>query len=169
MQNTLKKLQALLPDVQFKAGEMFYWSPKAKTIHYNDSGLGESVGQWALLHEAGHASLNHQTYANDLGLLQLEVEAWQAAEKLAETIGLVIDPDHIQECLDTYRDWLYARSTCPTCELNSLQIEETVYLCLNCSTRWVVSHSRFCRPYRRQAPSNSKSQTPNPEHVINFN
>ncbi len=149
MKNSMLRLcQRRLPKVKFVDSGSFYWSPKTKTIHYNEAALNTPSGQWALLHEAAHASLKHLSYTTDMGLLELEVEAWQKAAELGRKFDIAIEPDHIQECLDTYRDWLYARSTCPTCELNSLQIEETVYLCLNCSTRWIVSHSRFCRPYR---------------------
>ncbi len=140
-----------LKDIKFIDSGSFYWSPKTKSIHFNGTALETTIGQWALLHETAHASLSHQSYTTDMGLLELEVEAWQTAEELGRQLGIVIDADHIQECLNTYRDWLYARSTCPTCELNSLQVEETVYLCLNCSARWVVSQSRFCRPYRMQS------------------
>lgn len=151
--NTMKnaiisKLTELLPSVAFVEARSFYWSPKTKTVYIDSAALSTKTGKWALLHEFAHAQLGHETYANDAGLLTLEVNAWQLAEKLGLQLNCKIDPDHIQDCLDTYRDWLYARSTCPTCALNSLQIDETVYQCLNCSTRWSVSPSRFCRPYR---------------------
>lgn len=148
LHSLINHCQNQLTDIKFIDSGNFYWSPKTKAIHYNGLALDTQAGQWALIHEMAHASLKHESYANDLGLLSLEVEAWQAAEKLSREAGISIDVDHIQECLNTYRDWLYARSTCPTCELNSLQIAETTYLCLNCSTRWNVSGSRFCRPYR---------------------
>ncbi len=150
MQNLLSKLEQQLSAVKFIESGSFYWSPKNHTIYYNAPELNEVKGQWALLHEAGHAVKNHQSYKTDAGLLILEVEAWQTGKEFAKKLGLVIDDTHIQDCLDTYRDWLYARSTCPTCALNSLQINQTTYKCLNCSTRWSVSASRFCRPYRMQ-------------------
>lgn len=158
MKNSLiHSCRQYLPEIHFADSATFYWSPQTKTIHYNETALETEAGQWALLHEAGHARLGHQSYANDVGLLSLEVSAWQAAEELAKELGIDIDADHIQECLHTYRDWLYARSTCPTCELNSLQIGETQYLCLNCSTTWFVSQSRFCRPYRMQGRNKKTS------------
>ncbi len=150
MKNLIHSCQQQLKRIGFNDSGSFYWSPQTKTVHYNSAALDTEAGCWALLHEAGHARLNHTTYLNDMGLLSLEVAAWQAAEELANGFGLGIDADHIQECLNTYRDWLYARSTCPTCEVNSLQVAETEYVCLNCSTQWFVSQSRFCRPYRMQ-------------------
>lgn len=150
MANLQAKLQKHLPRTHFTEATTFYWSPKTNTIFLNPSTLDTLEGQWALLHEAGHALKSHQSYSTDAGLLMLEVEAWEAAQNLAKTLGVDINEDHIQDCLDTYRNWLYARSTCPSCMLNSLQIDETTYMCLNCSTRWSVSASRFCRAYRMQ-------------------
>lgn len=147
----LNNCRVLLPDITFIEGKTFYWSPATKAIHIDTSALDEPGGQWALLHEVAHAQLDHASYANDAALLRLEVDAWEMAQATAKRFEAAIDSDHIQDCLNTYRDWLYARSTCPTCSLNSLQIESTTYVCLNCSTRWSVSQSRFCRPYRMQS------------------
>lgn len=155
LNNTMKSslvhsCQKRLKGITFADTGSFYWSPQTKTIHYDKAAMDSLTGQWALLHETAHAQLGHLSYANDVGLLNLEVAAWQAAENLAKEFDLSIDEGHVQECLNTYRDWLYARSTCPTCELNSLQVGETEYICLNCSCQWFVSRSRFCRPYRMQ-------------------
>lgn len=169
MKSLIHSCRQELKDVKFADTGSFYWSPRTKTIHYDSSKLNTLTGQWALLHETAHAQLEHLSYANDFGLLKLEVAAWQTAHKLAAMLELTIDPDHVQDCLNTYRDWLYARSTCPTCELNSLQIAETTYRCLNCSTQWQVSHSRFCRPYRMQKHTNSKSQETNTKQIPVFN
>lgn len=146
----LSKLQRQLPAIKFIEATTFYWSPQTSSIYMNSGNLENKDGQWALLHEAAHAMLDHKSYQTDAGLLMLEVAAWQTAQQISRKLGITIDKTHIQDCLNTYRDWLYARSTCPTCTLNSLQIDETTYLCLNCSARWSVSHSRFCRPYRMQ-------------------
>ena len=146
----LDKCQKLLPKIRFIEASSFYWSPRNNSVYMNNEALADQAGQWALLHESGHALSNHQSYQTDAGLLILEVEAWRAAVILGKKLGVVISEDHVQECLNTYRDWLYARSTCPTCSLNSLQIDETTYLCINCSCKWSVSSSRFCRPYRMQ-------------------
>ena len=123
MKNSLiLKLQKQLPNIAFKEAATFYWSPETSTIHMNSASLENPEGQWALLHEAAHALLGHEGYQTDAGLLMLEVEAWQAAQKMSQDLGVNIDEEHIQDCLDTYRDWVYARSTCPTCALNSLQM-----------------------------------------------
>lgn len=146
----LKEVKKRFPELTFAPSSAFYWSPKQQTIFYEPEKLGELVSAWALLHEISHALLKHTTYKNDVNLLVYEVAAWQQAEKLAKDFNITIDPDHIEDCLDTYRDWLYARSTCPTCSLNALQIRANTYRCLNCQCEWQVSPSRFCRPYRMQ-------------------
>lgn len=147
----LERCQDELADCSFQATDSFYWSPQTKTIYFEPRSLDAPKGQMALLHEVSHATLRHIRYGSDAELLALEVTAWQHAAKQASAWSMdVIDPDHIQTCLDTYRDWLYARSSCPTCAVNSLQTAPLQYTCLNCLTTWNVSPSRFCRPYRMQ-------------------
>jgi hypothetical protein len=142
------QLEKLLPEVKFVTGEAFYWSPSKKVITYNNSLITKPNGKWALLHEASHAFLKHSRYSSDLALLKLEVDAWDYSKVLAKQFNLKINEDHIQDCLDTYRDWLYRRSTCPNCGIVSLQGKNMKYKCHNCLTSWSVSASRFCRPYR---------------------
>jgi hypothetical protein len=148
----------LLPGIKLEAAESFFWSPKLKKITYNQSIINTEVGIWSMLHEAAHASLNHISYNSDLGLLKLEVEAWNEAKKLADKLEIKIDDSHIQDCLDTYRDWLHRRSTCPNCGVICLQSSPTDYSCHNCHTSWHVSTSRFCRPYRLQTNSQTKEK-----------
>jgi hypothetical protein len=148
MTNLIEIINRQLPDVVLVEGSAFYWSPKNRTITYKSDELTSESGRWALLHEAAHASLGHTTYGTDVELLLLEVAAWQEAQRLSQTIGITIDEEHIQDCLDTYRDWLHQRSTCPVCGIVSLQDSPRSYRCHNCHTSWLVSASRFCRPYR---------------------
>ena len=101
-------------EIKLESAESFFWSPKLKKITYNQSIIDTEVGIWSMLHEVAHASLNHISYTSDLGLLRLEVEAWNEAKKLARQLEIEIDDSHIQDCLDTYRDWLHRRSTCPS-------------------------------------------------------
>lgn len=148
----LNKLRRQFPDLQFVPGNRFSWSPAKKQVIYRQEATGTAVDIWSILHEVGHALLNHQNFNSDFELVRLEAEAWSRAELLAETFQQSIDPDHIQDCLDTYRDWLYQRSTCPTCTSTSLQTDSHTYNCFNCGTVWQVSSSRLCRAYRRTAP-----------------
>lgn len=149
MKVLLSKLQRDFPDLSFRDGATFLWSPRHHVVTYKQAATNSVVAQWSLLHEVGHALLSHRHYDSDFELLMLEVDAWAKAEELAEQYGLEIDAGHIQDCLDTYRDWLYQRSTCPTCTHCSLQEDRRTYLCFNCGTSWQVSNSRLCRPYRR--------------------
>lgn len=157
MEKLLKKLVANFPELTFIEGSRCRWSPHDKTITYAIDDTEDQTA-WALFHELAHASLNHTTYSTDLELLLMESSAWDKAKQLAAEYGLVIDEDHIQDCLDTYRDWLDQRSTCPVCGNNSLQQGSEEYRCFNCRTVWRVSSSRFCRPYRQR--NRSKKKTP---------
>lgn len=156
MGQILKSLQANYPDITCSAGEEFCWSPLDNTVTYKISDDSDQVATWSLLHEFAHALLDHKTYTSDLELLLMEVAAWDKASAIGNYHKTQIDPDHIQDCLDTYRDWLYQRSTCPACANNGLQQSSREYLCFNCGLTWQVSSSRFSRPYRQ---SERKKQT----------
>lgn len=160
MDSVLNKIQRLAPQVRYESGEMFFWSPEKQLITYHSEQLRSEHGRWSLLHETAHALLNHTHYDTDFELLQLEVEAWQKAKDLAPHIDTAISDDHIQDCLDTYRDWLHQRSTCPACATVSLQETSAQYRCHNCNTIWQVSASRFCRPYRLRNKNLQSKKSP---------
>ncbi len=147
MDSLLERLRHDYPDLQFIVGTTCYWSPGNKSIIYVlEPGLATA---WSILHELGHAILGHQTYRTDAELLQKEVLAWGKAHELAQTYGLVINDEHIQNCLDSYRDWLDKRSTCPNCGVKTTASTARTYRCFNCHTGWAVSPDRHRRPYRR--------------------
>lgn len=148
MLKLISQLEKDFPDLTFKAGERFTWSPENQSVIYKISDTPKSVEIWSLLHEVGHALLGHNTYETDFELVQMEAAAWQKAEELGKIYGHGIDQEHVQDCLDTYRDWLYRRSLCPACSLSSLQIDSRTYRCFNCGSEWQVSKSKLCRPYR---------------------
>lgn len=150
MDELLARLKELFPELNFTPGSEFYWSPETGEIFY-ESGKGGSKAVWSLLHETGHALSGHKSYRADLELLRLEIDAWERARQVADELGVRIDEDHIQNSLDTYRDWLFKRSICPSCGTKCLQQGDYVhYRCFNCHTVWRVSASRFCRAYRRR-------------------
>jgi len=151
MQELLLNLSADYPDISFIQGDTFFWSPRDKAVTYAAGSTQPEVSKWSLLHEVSHAILGHNQYYSDFELMQLEVAAWQYARGLAKKYDVKIDAEHIQDCLDTYRDWLHMRATCPTCGMVSTQKDPNTYECFNCRTSWHVSNSRFCRPYRRKA------------------
>jgi hypothetical protein len=146
MEEFINKLQRLCPNVSFVSGEAASWSPQKQQVTFINT---ESKGAiWTTLHETGHALLGHSTYHSDIDLLNKETAAWQEAHTLALSLGVKIDEDHIQQCLDTYRDWLHKRSTCPHCGNTGLQSSKRLYSCLNCQGCWTITDDRFCRPYR---------------------
>lgn len=156
MEKTLSQLQSLFPSLRFTAGKSFSWSPETDEIFYANARKGQK-SIWSLLHETGHALLGHSSYKADYELILLEAAAWEKAKELAQQINahfpaaaLEIDEEHVQDCLDTYRDWLYKRSICPQCDTKCLQQDDYVhYRCFNCHTMWRVTPSRFCRAYRK--------------------
>lgn len=143
------RLKKDYPKLAFASGADFRWSPASRTITYV-TGTSDEASDWALIHEVAHALLEHNRFSSDFSLVRQEVDAWARAKSLAASYSLVIDQDYIEDCLDTYRDWLYRRSSCPRCTSASLQIDNSAsYLCYNCNFSWQVSRERFCRPYRR--------------------
>lgn len=147
MKQLIESLSEQYPHLNFAAGLTFCWSPAEQTIIYRDR--AGSVDKWSLLHEVAHALLEHRAYQTDVELLLLEVAAWHKAQALAREHGFTVDDNHVQDCLDTYRDWLNRRSACPLCGSAGLQHTVNEYRCFNCGARWRVSASRFCRPYRQ--------------------
>lgn len=155
MEKLLEQLRQDHPGLQFARGKSFCWSPLTRQIFYKPG--GSQSGLWSVLHETAHALLEHTDYSLDFELLQMEVSAWESAKELAKKYAIAIDDDHVQDCLDSYRDWLYKRSICPWCGNKSIQCDrEPRYQCFNCHSTWDVAPSRFCRPYR-QFRENKKS------------
>lgn len=136
------------PAINFIAGRRFYWSPEKKEVFYIKNSES-STAVLSLLHETSHALLDHSSYRADFELLRLELAAWEKARILAVKLSIIVDEEYIQDCLDTYRDWLYKRSICPHCRTKCLQQSDYIhYRCFNCHTIWKVTPSRFCRSYR---------------------
>jgi predicted RNA-binding Zn-ribbon protein involved in translation (DUF1610 family) len=147
--NFVKQIARDYPQYKFQPGKQEHWSPSTNTITYNEAEPLSEL-QYGLLHELAHALLEHNNYQSDFELLKLESQAWDLAAKIAKKYRIKLDPDHIQDCLDTYRDWLHQRSKCPTCGMHVLQTDSTSYKCFNCATTWTVSQRRFARAYRRK-------------------
>ncbi len=138
----LERLQTDYPNFHFKESAAFEWQPDTKTIHY--SPLDEHFDA-RLLHEVSHAVLKHSRYSRDIDLIAMERDAWQHAMlTLAPLYDTHIKADDIHEDMDTYREWLHARSTCPKCEANGLQLKKYQYRCLVCAHRWKVNEARVC-------------------------
>jgi len=147
MDTFVSTLQQRFPQISFRAADTFYWSPREQAVHYRTT--ENATDTWSLLHETSHALLSHTDYGSDFELLSLEVAAWERAQSLAKELDVpAIDTEYIEDCLDTYRDWLHKRSACPDCGQTSLQTSERAYRCLNCAETWQVTQNRHCRHYR---------------------
>ena len=147
MEKLIARLRRDYPDLSFATGPLDCWSPASNTILYATTSTDTAFA--SVLHELAHALLGHNNYANDLELLSKEVKAWEKALLLAPDYRIVINDEHIQTCLDTYREWVHKRSLCPVCNCSGLQNTQTQYICINCRHSWRVTNSRLCRPYRQ--------------------
>jgi hypothetical protein len=135
------KLQSDFPAYTFIDSDTFRWSPETKTIFFDHS----SNDNASLLHELSHAVLDHANYLKDISLIEMERDAWKfAVEELAEKYNVTITDETVQDSLDTYRDWLHARSTCPECQATGVQSKKDSYKCLICGTNWRVNEARLC-------------------------
>lgn len=149
----LSKLKADFSHLHFRISESFCWSPEEQTVYYN---TGDAHGDGLLLHEVAHGLLKHRQYSRDIELISIETEAWTKARTLAAAYGVALNEDTIQDHLDTYRDWLHARSRCPQCEATGLQTQRSQYRCLACGHHWRVNEARVCA-LRRYGLSNQKT------------
>lgn len=164
MKNLINRLQRDYQMIDFIATSKFYWSPSKQQIFFNKHYIDHDKGQWTLLHELGHAISGHTQYKYDIELLEMEVIAWQKAQDIAEAYNISISRNHVQNCLDTYRDWLHLRSTCPNCGTISYQISSFYYQCFNCDQLWKVSSSQLNRTYRLSV--NKKTTLAHTEQVL---
>lgn len=147
-----KRISEAYPDLHFVTSEEFRWSPNDQTIHYDES---DPQGDERLLHELAHALLGHSKYERDIELIALERDAWHHAKTvLALEFDASIDSNTIEDDLDTYRDWLHARSTCPNCRANGIQTATKEYTCVACQTIWRVNEAISCglKRYTKNAP-----------------
>lgn len=140
----LRQVATDYPTINFQQTDhSAYWSPTTHTVFYSPK---EMHADWILLHELAHGILQHTTYKKDIELLAIERDAWQyAAESLAPRYGIIIKKDFIEDQLDSYRDWLHAKSSCPACNLNGVEIKNRTYKCLACGQTWQVNEARTCR------------------------
>ena len=124
----LDSLKKIYPDFNFKPGKKFSFRPP-RTIYY----LGSDPNFNSLiLHELGHALLEHSDFTTDIERLKMERAAWEKARELAITYGISLDNELIETELDTYRDWLHQKSRCKKCGLTRYQTPDGAYHCPHC-------------------------------------
>lgn len=149
--NLHKKIIASYPKIKFVESPVFYYSAVDQTVHYDSGRLSSDEGLYKLIHELGHATLGHKNFTSGIKLIRLETEAWAEATKIADNFGIQIPNEYIERCLDSYRDWLHKRSTCPKCGNISVESDENLYKCFNCMQKWTVSPDQRSRCYRQVA------------------
>ncbi|NCU29365.1 hypothetical protein EOM60_02000 [Candidatus Saccharibacteria bacterium] len=141
-----KQLKADYPEIIFAKDSYFSWSNKQQTIFYIDTETEANTAQ--ILHELAHALLEHTDYPKDITLIDMERQAWElAVEQLAPKYGisLKLTDDIVQNSLDSYRDWLHARSKCPSCGATGFEKTKNHYFCPNCLGSWRVNDAKFCQ------------------------
>ena len=152
MSSLTHKLKTTYPELRFVQAEQFSWSPSEKTIYYS---TGHANSTHLLLHELAHALLGHREYTRDIELLAMETAAWDTAREYAETYQVRMSDPIIQDHLDTYREWLHARSTCPHCSANGYQTQASHYQCPACAHEWRVNEARICALRRYSIKKNT--------------
>ena len=150
----LNRLITDFPQFTFEEHEVFHWSPRHTTVYYNSAKLERPEGIFQLLHELSHALLDHIYYESGIELLRMGAAAWEKARELAKRYDIKISSKHVERCLDSYRDWLHLRSTCPNCKSISLEVSPNSYHCFNCSQRWNVPKDQRSRRYRLKQVQN---------------
>lgn len=150
LKNSWRLDQSVASPIRFQTGTAFQWNHLERCITYDPT---DSEVVAFLLHEAGHAWLNHGKYTNSIELLEMERDAWEWARKNSSHYGITIDPDTIDQSVDTYRDWLHARSLCPRCNATGVETaRQFTYVCIACSHQWRVNEARNCH-LRRYSPN----------------
>jgi hypothetical protein len=138
----LANLRRDFPDLTFTEGSTFRWAPDERSIYV--AALKTPRDKATLLHELGHAMCGHSDFEHDIDLVKMEREAWTKAQAVAPGYDVVIDEDIVENALDTYRDWLDARSRCPNCGQTGVQEQEATYNCIICHVGWRVNDARQC-------------------------
>ncbi len=136
----ISQLRNDFPDITFVPGGLFRWSKATGQITYNEQ---DADSAFFLLHELAHAQLTHANFRFDIELITQEREAWDYVRShLAPRYNLSVNEQLIEEALDTYRNWLHERSTCPQCNDTGLQTKTSTYVCLNCRCSWRPNDAR---------------------------
>ncbi|MFZ1258055.1 MAG: hypothetical protein WAQ25_01160 [Candidatus Saccharimonas sp.] len=140
---------AHLKQLSFVRGDTFSWHRPTCVIRYTADDTHSTA---YLLHEYGHALLDHHEYSQDIDLIAMERQAWDIAQSLTPLTKITIDKTIVEDSLDSYRDWLHARSTCPKCQAAGIQVRPQEYSCLACLHNWRVNEARNCALRRYVKP-----------------
>lgn len=133
MRELIGKIRADYPEFKLREGKRFSFRPPRTIIFVLGSGTDEqNLQRLQLLHEVGHAVLEHKNFTTDPERLQMERAAWEQARMLCVRYGVEYDEEFVEEELDTYRNWLHQKSCCPQCGLTRYQTRDGKYHCPGC-------------------------------------
>lgn len=121
----IMQLKMDYPKIRFRLGKKFAFRPP-RTIFFAE---GQEL---ELLHELGHARLEHDFYTTDIERLRMERAAWEEARRLCDQYAVEYDQEFVEMALDSYRDWLHRRSQCSKCGLTRYQTRDGKYHCPSC-------------------------------------
>lgn len=124
----LQNLRKIYPNLVFKPAEKFSFRPPRTILFVQDDPNFDSL----ILHEVGHALLNHSNFVTNIERLKMERAAWDKALEIAQSLNLAIDENLIEAELDTYRNWLHIKSRCQKCGLTRYQTRDGRYHCPHC-------------------------------------
>lgn len=148
--NTTQIMEAFAP-LKFASGARFTWSPRRQAVIFPAHDECDDDAIHALLHEIGHASLKHESFTYDIELLQMEIEAWDKAHEIAVVFNYQLNQDHVHQCLEGYREWMYKRSRCPACYHAGIQDDQATFRCAICRFEWRVTPTRSIHTKRLRA------------------
>lgn len=85
-----------------------------------------------LLHEVGHALLEHKDCSSELDRIKKERSAWEKAQALSYIYNVPYDKEFVEAELDSYRDWLERKLRCPECGMARYSDRGGVLRCPSC-------------------------------------
>lgn len=144
--NLIANIQTVFPTITLQKSDHFAWNPESSTVFYDTTDIEK------LFHELGHATLEHDAFSRDIDLIKMERDAWKKAHEIAAHFHQHISLDTQEDAMDSYREWLHARSSCPTCSQNGIQVSASEYRCPLCESTWRVNDARICGLKRQLQP-----------------
>ena len=127
----LSQLTSDYPNFSFRPGKKFKFRPKSTIYYIPPTSVSDSF-PLLLLHELSHALLGHFTFTSQHQRLKLESAAWEKTRSLCDLYSVPFDPSLAEAELDTYRNWLYKKSLCPSCSSVCAELDLSTLFCPLC-------------------------------------
>lgn len=141
------RMRGDFPQFKIREGKKFCFRPPRTIIFERLDGGGDETEEMykkmvlQLLHELGHGLLGHKDFRLDLERLKMERAAWEKARELCETYHILYDEEFVEDELDTYRDWVHMRATCPKCHSTRFQAAGGDYVCPFCAEYDIIGEN----------------------------